>query len=231
VELETKKMTKYQLDDTKRYLGFLSDRMKQNELVRFELVDMQYEWIDIAKQEFWIAVILQSIYFFLLGGLIFGLLFGLYFIPLGLLIGVLLRVLFEFLLRVLFFGLIGSTLGVVFFGPFGIILGILLGILFSNPLKGLLGRIDHSSSFLIISHPYQRFHVSFYKGNIDILNHFHLRRILRRRGYIPKDWVRFLQTATEHHILESDGGSWRFRHRILQDYFLEHWRETVAKEK
>jgi hypothetical protein len=133
------------------------------------------------------------------------------------------------------FGIISSTILVFMFDSSTDILIIILfftsTVLVLSLVKGLIDYVKISKFLLKTVYPYQRFRASAYKGNFAILRHLHLRRILRRRGYIPKDWVHFLQTATKHHILESDGGSWRFRHRILQEYFLEHWRETIAKEK
>jgi hypothetical protein len=31
--------------------------------------------------------------------------------------------------------------------------------------------------------------------------------------------------------MESDGATWRFRHRIIQDYFAEQWEEKYAEER
>ncbi len=42
---------------------------------------------------------------------------------------------------------------------------------------------------------------------------------------LPLRWVTFFTYATDARILEQDGGQWRFRHQILQDYFLEKWKE------
>ena len=44
-----------------------------------------------------------------------------------------------------------------------------------------------------------------------------------RKGLLPFRLVDFLNTMTERHILESDGATWRFRHKIIQDYFAELW--------
>jgi hypothetical protein len=38
---------------------------------------------------------------------------------------------------------------------------------------------------------------------------------------LPFKIVSFLNAMTAHHILESDGATWRFRHRILQEYFAQ----------
>jgi hypothetical protein len=31
------------------------------------------------------------------------------------------------------------------------------------------------------------------------------------------------------HLLETDGATWRFRHRILQEWFAERWGEQEGK--
>jgi hypothetical protein len=33
---------------------------------------------------------------------------------------------------------------------------------------------------------------------------------------------------TERHLLETDGATWRFRHRILQEYFAGQWKDESA---
>ena len=34
---------------------------------------------------------------------------------------------------------------------------------------------------------------------------------------------------TTRHFLETDGATWRFRHRLIQDYFAEGWDESIEK--
>ena len=45
-------------------------------------------------------------------------------------------------------------------------------------------------------------------------------------GSFLKKLVPFLNDMVECNILETTGASWRFRHRILQDYFADQWVET-----
>jgi energy-coupling factor transporter ATP-binding protein EcfA2 len=52
-----------------------------------------------------------------------------------------------------------------------------------------------------------------------ISEHFVLRLCFYLEGSIPMRLGKFLNYAAELRILESDGGHWRFRHKILQDYF------------
>jgi hypothetical protein len=47
----------------------------------------------------------------------------------------------------------------------------------------------------------------------------------------PLRLVDFLNEMTKAHIMESDGATWRFRHRIIQDYFAEQWEEKYAEER
>jgi DNA replication protein DnaC len=51
---------------------------------------------------------------------------------------------------------------------------------------------------------------------------------LSRLGHLPLRMARFFDyCANELHLLEKDtGGSWRFRHQIIQDYFLQEYRNT-----
>jgi hypothetical protein len=49
--------------------------------------------------------------------------------------------------------------------------------------------------------------------------HIILRFCFYFEGDMPMRYVDFLKYATNRRILENDGGQWRFRHKILQDYF------------
>ncbi|MEM6395366.1 MAG: hypothetical protein AAF741_03395 [Bacteroidota bacterium] len=82
---------------------------------------------------------------------------------------------------------------------------------------------------LMIRHPYQRFKVSLTRFNFSVFAHFGLRIALFLKEILPFQLVAFLRLASSHHLLETTGGTWRFRHRILQDYFREHWEKTYAK--
>lgn len=52
-----------------------------------------------------------------------------------------------------------------------------------------------------------------------IFRHMYLRFCLWFEGSTPLKYATFLDYAAEAHILEKDGGFWRFRHQNLQDYF------------
>ena len=99
-------------------------------------------------------------------------------------------------------------------GPLGI------GLILSFVRLFLKGNHQY---YLVITHPYQSFLSSIRSFHFSILQHFHLRYLFFRKGLLPWHLVSFLQEATQANILESEGGSWRFRHKILQDYFANHW--------
>ncbi len=76
-----------------------------------------------------------------------------------------------------------------------------------------------------INTPYQRFIGSMKSLHFSILQHWLLRYQLYRKRLLPLRLVDFLNQMTENHILESDGATWRFRHRLIQDYFAAQWEE------
>lgn len=126
----------------------------------------------------------------------------------------------------LWFGLIFG----LFFGlTAGLDAGLILGLLISL-LLWLSGPKLGDNAYLKLTRPYQRFEASFRTLHFSILQHYHLRRILRKKGFVPKKLVSLLQKANSQNLLESDGGSWRFRHRILQEYFANHWKKNYEDE-
>lgn len=99
-------------------------------------------------------------------------------------------------------------------------------------MKGLIDLLDNDYlNLLQINGPYQRFYASMWSLHFSILQHFHLRYLLYKKGLIPWKLVDFLNDMTKQHILESDGGTWRFRHRIIQDHFTELWEEEYRGKR
>ena len=107
------------------------------------------------------------------------------------------------------------TVGLVF----GLIMGLFVGLIGSlfesidNYLK------ENNKGIIQINEPYQRFKASMKVLHFSILQHFHLRYLLSKKGLLPYKLVDFLNDMTQRQFLESDGATWRFRHRLLQDYF------------
>ncbi|NET34784.1 MAG: NACHT domain-containing protein [Cyanothece sp. SIO1E1] len=79
---------------------------------------------------------------------------------------------------------------------------------------------EEHSNFVQINHPYQRFYASAQRLHFSISLHFLLRFQLFWQGALPWKLVPFLNEMKDYHILESDGASWRFRHRLMQEYFM-----------
>lgn len=101
----------------------------------------------------------------------------------------------------------------------GIVIGLLFGLII-----GLTKMIKSETSDLIqISSPYHRFYASMKVFYFSILQHWYLRYLLFKKGAIPFDLVDFLKEMSIRKLLEFDGATWRFRHRIIQEYFAEQW--------
>jgi hypothetical protein len=99
-------------------------------------------------------------------------------------------------------------------------IGCLYGIFTIGFLIGFIEYIEHAAgNILQINKPYDRFNASMKLLHFSILQHKHLLYLLNKKGLLPYRLVPFLDAMTEQHILESDGATWRFRHRILQEYF------------
>lgn len=61
----------------------------------------------------------------------------------------------------------------------------------------------------------------FIGGGNACIQHFCLRLILYRNGYIPWNYARFLDYCTERLFLQRVGGRYRFIHKLLQDHFAK----------
>lgn len=53
------------------------------------------------------------------------------------------------------------------------------------------------------------------------IKHFALRLILYRNNYIPWNYARFLDYATERIFLQKVGGGYIFIHRMLMEHFAQ----------
>jgi hypothetical protein len=56
-------------------------------------------------------------------------------------------------------------------------------------------------------------------GGFSVIKHYVLRFLLRRNGYSPLNYVRFLDYAAERVFLRKVGGGYVFTHRLLMEYF------------
>ncbi|MFM9264956.1 NACHT domain-containing protein [Tychonema sp. BBK16] len=57
------------------------------------------------------------------------------------------------------------------------------------------------------------------QAGIACIQHFTLRLILYRNGYIPWNYASFLDYCTERGLLQRVGGRYRFIHRLVQEHF------------
>ena len=122
------------------------------------------------------------------------------------------------------FGLLGIlTFLLLSANSSGLFLGMFLG-MFSGILASLSYYLENTNIPIPqITHPYERFNASARVLHFSILQHKHLLYLLSKKGLLPYRLVSFLNDMETQHILESDGATWRFRHRLLQVYFAEKY--------
>lgn len=242
----------YSAEDATRWLGFLADRMGRRGMVRFELVDMQYDWGRFERIGKSTKLILGS----LVGGLVMTLTGAILGGILGTIIGSVSWAVFVGLTGGVVYGILGGQIGGgvnievkektqwelstyllhvreslfigFFFGFIGLSLEGFNFALFSMfavcSVFGFINIItEEFNTYLIIIRPYQRFYGSMKSLYFSLLQHWHLCYLLRKKGLIARRYPSFLKAATKHNILISNGGSWRFRHRILQEHFSGVW--------
>ncbi|NEP26674.1 AAA-like domain-containing protein [Moorena sp. SIO3I6] len=142
-------------------------------------------------------------------GLFFGLVFGLFFGLIG--------------------GLFGSNLELkaapnqgIFRSAFN---AVTLG-LFSGLIFGLIGELIAGLDGGLISALISTLLMSMLSNaGIACIQHLVLRIILFRSGYIPWNYARFLDYATDRIFLQKVGGGYMFVHRVLLEHFatMEPW--------
>ncbi len=168
----------------------------------------------------------------LVAGSFFGLIVGLIAsLRVGLVVGLFLGLLTG-LLGGLVFGLLGGLLGgfnnsAIEHKNFpnqgiwnslknGLILGLLVG-LFVGLLYGLvvglfLGLLTGMLYGLIFG---------LIAGLKSVIQHFTLRLVLYRNGYIPWNYAKFLDHAAKHRFIQRVGGRYRFMHDLLRKHFAQ----------
>lgn len=88
--------------------------------------------------------------------------------------------------------------------------------------------LQHKKLFTALN-PYHSLWISIWQGHPSIFVHIPLRLILTLESCLPLRLVRFLNEMSRRNLLEFDGnldtesggGAWRWRHRIIQEYFLK----------
>lgn len=130
----------------------------------------------------------------------------------------------------IFFMLLFSIPGWREFGPIGILYASTIVLPFWILLAIHIKGYESFYSIISVKTPYQRFRISLNWMNLYFFEHFVLRLILTLRYSLPLRLVYFLNEMSRRHLLEFDGdldtetggGVWRWRHRILQEWFLEN---------
>ncbi len=160
----------------------------------------------------------------LVGLLIFILIIGLFYVLTHGLIDRLIVGLFSGLFGMLFSGLIspstetktipnqGIFKSAVNAGISGLIVG-LIGGLIVGLFSGLLVGLFFGLTVGLIA--------GLFLGGHACIQHFILRLILYNNGYIPWNYARFLDYATERLFLQRVGGRYRFIHKLLQEHFAQ----------
>ncbi|MCE7921992.1 MAG: NACHT domain-containing protein [Haliscomenobacteraceae bacterium CHB4] len=197
----------YSVKKTERWLRFLANQMEKRKLKIFELTDIRPK---MSRNE-------------LFAFHVFGLSTT---ISLAVIISVLL----------FFIGAITNNLTseyYLFMSWMCLILlvrGIRIGIKASmREDVGLPVYYKSRKDLVMITGPYQHFYSNFSDFIVFFVPHITMRILLTLEGSLPIDLVRFLNEMSRRHLLEFDGdlntetggGVWRWRHRIIQEYFLK----------
>jgi eukaryotic-like serine/threonine-protein kinase len=112
-----------------------------------------------------------------------------------------------------FMGLMGGVVG----GIAGGLLAVLAYGLGFQPIYGVLSVLGFMLCFGLAA--------AMRYGGYTCLQHRRLRRLLVRRGLIPRHYVKFLDYAVQRIFLHKVGGGYIFIHPLLQNYFAAHYRE------
>lgn len=262
-QLAKKGSRSYNPEKAKRWLSFLASRMSRENLVTFELRDLQPNWIKIS---------ISTLFFFFFGNLFF--IWLVYILPdfqLNWLILLITLTIYNFfiyifiripdriittdkwrwswsgfklylkisVITVLFFGL-SLELIIYFFSDrymfgLGLLISLYINVFILIFLGVFRGRWFSKHDLVVINSPYKRLKNSLLFLNPALIKHLALRIVLYLLSLMPLRLVNFLNEMALRSILEFDGdaktgkggGVWRFRHRILQDYFTEQWNNRL----
>jgi hypothetical protein len=103
-------------------------------------------------------------------------------------------------------------------------------ILLCGLLGGFLGMLFNDLSTGLFLGLFTGLATEFKSGNAQVcIQHFILRFILYRKGYIPWNYVRFLDYAADHIFLQKVGGGYIFIHRLLLEHFAQMEPEQVRR--
>lgn len=101
----------------------------------------------------------------------------------------------------------------------------LLGIIFDKTYVQAIintGKMQQFALRTIISGMVVGLFYGLTEAGTACIQHFTLRLVLYFNGYIPWNYARFLDSATERIFLQKIGGGYIFIHRLLQEHFARH---------
>jgi eukaryotic-like serine/threonine-protein kinase len=123
-------------------------------------------------------------------------------------------------------GLTGGLIGMLILGLMGEMFGELIASLMElrtyNLINALISGLINGLGFGLV------FGLIFGGGKACI-QHFVLRRILYRNGYIPWNYAHFLDYAADRIFLQKVGGGYIFIHRLLLEHFAQMELEPVRR--
>ena len=70
--------------------------------------------------------------------------------------------------------------------------------------------------------------IVFFLIDNELTYHYYMRVELFFQGKMPFSWVKFFRYCTDIRILEQEGGTWKFRHKILQNHFYHQSAEFIS---
>ncbi len=106
------------------------------------------------------------------------------------------------------------------FGPIvGLIISLSIGLSLWMLVRDFSGLLRVSLSLGLPIGSFVGLMVGLHNGGLSCIKHFNLRRILYRKGYIPWNYARFLDYASELLLMKKVGGGYVFYHRMLMEHF------------
>jgi eukaryotic-like serine/threonine-protein kinase len=94
----------------------------------------------------------------------------------------------------------------------GLMLGLIVGItagVFAGPVYGVAGGLASGLTAMVAA------------GGLVFIEHFVLRVVLYKGGFMPKRYVDFLDYASGQLLLRKIGGGYKFIHGVFQDHFAK----------
>ena len=207
----SKAKKKYSQTQIMRWLIWLAKKMVEESQTVFLIEKIQPYWLKNRKQKRIYKLIyglisgliglISGLIFGLIFGLISGLIFGLIF---GLRRGLIYRSIYRPIIGLIFGSINGLRDGLIYELTYGLRNGPIYGLMI-GPIMGLIFGLMEGLM----------------NNGVVYIQHFTVRLILTHNNYIPWNYARFLDYATERIFLQKVGGGYIFTHRMLQDHFAQ----------